>query len=218
MIESGDSTDDEGKETTKRPPPPSWSLTRSRMPYIIAQSNISSKVIDTFFSVEPRQVDLREIFPTIDDKHLRRNSSAVWNTPPRYSLMPKYWNSGSRKYNLIFFSSYVLLQLQFQFNISFSYYYIHTILTISIWFLSTLLAHLFASYSVSFACIDSADCIMRENEIHKSNYFINIYFDIEHGLKCDTALQHFQTKQRAQFDRNIKYISRWAQLQRVFGN
>lgn len=90
MIESGDSTDDEGKETAKRPPPPSWSLKHSRMPYIIAQSNISSKVVDTFFSVEPRQVDLREIFPTIDDKHLRRNSSAVWNTPPRYSLMPKY--------------------------------------------------------------------------------------------------------------------------------
>lgn len=90
MIESGDSTDDEDKDSRKRPPPPSWSLSHSRMPYIIAQSNIDSKVIDTFFSVAPRQVDLREIFPTIEDKHLRRNSSAVWNTPPRYSLMPKY--------------------------------------------------------------------------------------------------------------------------------
>lgn len=90
MIESGDSTDDEGKESRKRPSPPAWSLSKNRLQYIIAQSNINSKAIDNFFSVEPRQVDLREIFPTIDDKHLRRNSSAVWNTPPRYSTMPKY--------------------------------------------------------------------------------------------------------------------------------
>lgn len=90
MIESGDSTDDEGKESRKRPSPPAWSLSHNRLPYIVAQSNINSNVIDNFFSVEPRQVNLREIFPTIEDKHLRRNSSAVWNTPPRYSLMPKY--------------------------------------------------------------------------------------------------------------------------------
>lgn len=90
MLESGDSTDEEGKESRKRPPPPAWSLSKYRMPYIMAQSRIDTKVIDNFFSVEPRQVDLREIFPKIDDKYLRRNSSAVWNTPPRYSTMPKY--------------------------------------------------------------------------------------------------------------------------------
>lgn len=90
MIESGDSTDEEDKRSTKRPPPPSWSLTRERLPYIIAQSNIPSKVVDKFFSVAPRDVNLRDIFPTIDDKYLRRNSSAIWNTPPRYSMMPKF--------------------------------------------------------------------------------------------------------------------------------
>lgn len=93
MIESEDSTDDEGKESRKRPPPPTWSLAHKRLDYIRVQAEIPSKIIDGFFSVAPRQVDLREIFPAIDDKHLRRNSSAVWNTPPRYSLMPKYWNS-----------------------------------------------------------------------------------------------------------------------------
>lgn len=90
MIDSGDSTDEEGKSSSKRPPPPNWSLSKYRLPYIIAQSHINSRVIDSFFSVEPRQVNLRDIFPTIDDKQLRRNSSAQWNTPPRYSLMPKY--------------------------------------------------------------------------------------------------------------------------------
>lgn len=90
MIESGDSTDEEEKETRKRPPPPTWSLTNNRLPYIVAQSNIPTNVVDNFFSVAPRDVNLREIFPTIEEKHMRRNSSAVWNTPPRYSLMPKY--------------------------------------------------------------------------------------------------------------------------------
>lgn len=90
MLESGDSTDEEGKESRKRPPPPVWSISMNRMPYIICQSRVDTKVIDNFFSVEPREVDLREIFPKIDDKYLRRNSSAVWRTPPRYSLMPKY--------------------------------------------------------------------------------------------------------------------------------
>lgn len=90
MIESGDSTDDEGKETTKRPPPPTWSVMRYRIPYVVAQANIKSNVIDSFLSIERREVDLREVFPKIDEKHLRRNSSAVWTTPPRYSTMPKY--------------------------------------------------------------------------------------------------------------------------------
>lgn len=90
MLESGDSTDCEDKETRKRPPPPEWSLKHNRMPLIAEEAKIDSKIIDKFFSVEPREVDLREIFPKIDDKYLRRNSSAIWRTPPRYSTMPKY--------------------------------------------------------------------------------------------------------------------------------
>lgn len=90
MLDSGDSTDTEEKESRKRPPIPEWSLKENRIPRIQDESRINSKCIDSFFSVEPRQVDLREIFPNIDDKHLRRNSSAIWHTPPRYSMMPKY--------------------------------------------------------------------------------------------------------------------------------
>lgn len=90
MLESGDSTDEETKTSNKKPPPPSWSLSQNRKPYILAQVKTSTKVIDKFFSVAPLEVDLREIFPKIDEKHLRRNSSAVWNSPPRYSMLPKY--------------------------------------------------------------------------------------------------------------------------------
>lgn len=54
------------------------------------QSHINSTVIDTLFSVQPISVDLKSIFPAIDSRKLVRNSSANWNTPPRYSQMPKY--------------------------------------------------------------------------------------------------------------------------------
>lgn len=90
MLDSGDSTDDECKTSNKRPMPPSWSTSNNRYAFVMAQSRINLKITDKFFSVAPHEVDLREIFPKIDEKYLRRNSSAVWNSPPRYSLLPKY--------------------------------------------------------------------------------------------------------------------------------
>lgn len=90
MLESGDSTDDEGKTSSKRPMPPEWSMSYKRHAVVLAQSRISTKITDKFFSVAPHEVDLREIFPRIDEKYLRRNSSAVWRSPPRYSQLPKY--------------------------------------------------------------------------------------------------------------------------------
>lgn len=90
MLDSGDSTDCEEKDSRRRPPPPEWSLKENRLPLIVQEAAVNQNIVDNFFSVEPRVVDLREIFPKIDNRHLRRNSSAVWNTPPRYSMMPKY--------------------------------------------------------------------------------------------------------------------------------
>lgn len=90
MLESGDSTDEETKQSTKRPPAPSWSGSQHRHPYVVAQTRVNTKLIDKFFSVSPHDVDLREVFPSIDERNLRRNSSAVWHSPPRYSQLPKY--------------------------------------------------------------------------------------------------------------------------------
>lgn len=93
MIETDDSTDDESSSSskkTKRPPLPNWCSKEERRLPIRVQSEIKLKVIDQFFSVAPMTPDLREIFPTIDARKLKRNSSAVWRTPPRYSQMPKY--------------------------------------------------------------------------------------------------------------------------------
>lgn len=59
---------------------------------IASQSYLNRKFIDGIFMIQPMTPDLRELFPTISDRYLKRNSSAVWNTPPRYSTMdlPKY--------------------------------------------------------------------------------------------------------------------------------
>jgi inner centromere protein len=47
------------------------------------QNHMSARLLDSLFSVQPIDVDLREIFPSIDSKKLVRNSSAVWRTPPK---------------------------------------------------------------------------------------------------------------------------------------
>lgn len=91
MLHSDDSTDEEDKVSHKRPyAPPSWSLSRNRGPAIDQQAFLSTKYIDSLFSVQPMSVNLEEIFPRIDKKYLKRNSSVIWKTPPRYSEMPKY--------------------------------------------------------------------------------------------------------------------------------
>ncbi|KAM7341859.1 inner centromere protein isoform 1-T2 [Cochliomyia hominivorax] len=90
MLHEDDSTDDENKVSYKRPPPPSWSRSHIRGPYMLKQEYTPSAYIDSFFSVQPMTPDLKIIFPNIDARHLKRNSSVFWSTPPRYSELPKY--------------------------------------------------------------------------------------------------------------------------------
>ncbi|KAM7344571.1 uncharacterized protein ACRADG_011247 isoform 2-T2 [Cochliomyia hominivorax] len=90
MLHEDDSTDDENKVSYKRPPPPSWSRSHVRGPYMLKQEYTPSAYIDSFFSVQPMTPDLKIIFPNIDARHLKRNSSVLWSTPPRYSELPKY--------------------------------------------------------------------------------------------------------------------------------
>ncbi|KAL7736618.1 hypothetical protein ACLKA6_015254 [Drosophila palustris] len=90
MLHEDDSTDDEGKVSHKRPPVPNWSRSHVRGLAIVMQSHCPTDVIDSFFSVAPTTPDLKQIFPNIDPSHLKRNSSVLWSTPPRYSELPKY--------------------------------------------------------------------------------------------------------------------------------
>ncbi|EAA00769.4 AGAP011772-PA [Anopheles gambiae str. PEST] len=52
------------------------------------QAQLQSSVIDRLFSVQPMTPDLRLLFPSIDAQKLKRNSSAIWRTPPRHSQLP----------------------------------------------------------------------------------------------------------------------------------
>ncbi|XP_033251159.1 histone-lysine N-methyltransferase, H3 lysine-79 specific-like [Drosophila miranda] len=90
MLHEDDSTDDEGTVTHKRPPAPTWSRSHVRGEAIAMQSHCPTDVIDSFFSVAPSTPDLKLIFPNIDPSQLKRNSSVLWSTPPRYSELPKY--------------------------------------------------------------------------------------------------------------------------------
>ncbi|XP_058055362.1 histone-lysine N-methyltransferase, H3 lysine-79 specific [Anopheles bellator] len=93
MIETDDSTDeDEPTDATKkskRPPVPSWcQKTEDYRKALAIQSMVEPKVVDRLFSVRPMTPDLRILFPEIDAHKLKRNSSAIWRTPPRYSQLP----------------------------------------------------------------------------------------------------------------------------------
>ncbi|CAD7013938.1 unnamed protein product [Ceratitis capitata] len=90
MLHEDDSTDEEDKTSYKRPPPPTWSRSHVRGAAIRMQQYWPTKIIDSFFSVQPMSPDLRLIFPNISSHHLKRNSSVLWSTPPRYSELPKY--------------------------------------------------------------------------------------------------------------------------------
>ncbi|GAB0100458.1 hypothetical protein DMENIID0001_165020 [Sergentomyia squamirostris] len=89
MLCSDDSTDEEGKSSDKRPPPPLWSMKPRRQEFGQIQDYLFTEIEDKLFMVQPRTPNLQEIFPDIDPRNLHRNSSAVWRTPPRYSQIPK---------------------------------------------------------------------------------------------------------------------------------
>ncbi|XP_053658005.1 inner centromere protein [Anopheles marshallii] len=95
MIDTDDTTDDDVAEDPsaprkkKRPPPPEWCQKSSNFQHrLTIQARIDTKVIDSLFSVQPMTPDLRVLFPSIDAQKLKRNSSAIWRTPPRHSQLP----------------------------------------------------------------------------------------------------------------------------------
>lgn len=90
MLQEEDTTDEEDNPSANRPPAPEWSLNEIRYQRVVQQSNLSEQTVDLFFGSKAEEVFLREIFPKIKESRMKRKSSAVWNTPPRYSTLPKY--------------------------------------------------------------------------------------------------------------------------------
>uniref|UniRef100_A0A182W1S4 Inner centromere protein ARK-binding domain-containing protein n=1 Tax=Anopheles minimus TaxID=112268 RepID=A0A182W1S4_9DIPT len=95
MIDTDDTTDEDVAEDPsaprkkKRPQTPEWcQKTANFQKHLSLQARIDTKVIDGLFSVQPMTPDLRLLFPSIDAHKLKRNSSAIWRTPPRPSQLP----------------------------------------------------------------------------------------------------------------------------------
>lgn len=82
-------TDDQTDHEESQFYAPYWSLYTNRRSIVVDQTNINWKVVDTLFDVKPLTVNSQEIF-TKSSPIQRRRSTAVWNTPPRYSMLPKY--------------------------------------------------------------------------------------------------------------------------------
>lgn len=84
-LNTDDSTDYEDEQTKL----PYWCLEKNRLAIVIEQTKVNSKITDAFFDSKPQTVDSQKIFKNSLPIQ-RRRSTAVWNTPPRYSSLPKY--------------------------------------------------------------------------------------------------------------------------------
>lgn len=82
-------TDDDTDTEENTPHAPEWSKFANRNGIAINQTRVNTKVIDKFFGCRAESVDCNAIFPNSVPIR-RRRSTAVWNTPPRYSTLPKY--------------------------------------------------------------------------------------------------------------------------------
>ncbi|XP_026461431.1 inner centromere protein-like [Ctenocephalides felis] len=89
-LQSDYSTDEDEKPTKNNKQRPDWSKPEARQAAIINQARTSTKLVDLLFNVKATTPDLRVIFPGISKDKLNRRSSAVWKTPPRYSMLPRF--------------------------------------------------------------------------------------------------------------------------------
>ena len=81
--------DDEDSDDESRPKHviPHWAQPQVRKAQLAIQRYIPEKVVFMFFDTRKCTPDLAQLFQGIDRSRLKRTSSAIWKTPPRYSMM-----------------------------------------------------------------------------------------------------------------------------------
>lgn len=82
--------DDSDQEINVKRVVPDWSSKTHLRQTCLCIKHLPDNLYCTLFSSKPTSINLAEIFENIDPSRLRRQSSAVWRTPPRYSQMPKF--------------------------------------------------------------------------------------------------------------------------------
>ncbi|XP_049817533.1 M protein, serotype 6 isoform X12 [Aethina tumida] len=78
-----DACDDESRHENPR-----WYLDSNFKQQELVQAGTGDTLKNTFYCRRAMTPDLREIFGSIDERKLKRTSSAHWRIPPRYTLMP----------------------------------------------------------------------------------------------------------------------------------
>ena len=66
-------------------------LAQVRKTQLAIQRYIPEKAVFKFFDTRKCTPDLTQLFHGIDRNKLKRTSSAIWKTPPRYSMMETEW-------------------------------------------------------------------------------------------------------------------------------
>ena len=81
--------DDEESDDESKPKHliPHWAQPHVRKAQLAMQRYIPEKFVFRFFDSRKCTPDLTQLFQGIDRSRLKRTSSAIWKTPPRYSMM-----------------------------------------------------------------------------------------------------------------------------------
>ncbi|XP_031847983.1 inner centromere protein [Nomia melanderi] len=87
ILDSEPDEDESDDESRPKHAIPYWAQPHVRKTHLAIQRYIPAKAILRFFDSKKCTPDLTELFQGIDRSRLKRTSSAIWKTPPRYSMM-----------------------------------------------------------------------------------------------------------------------------------
>ncbi|XP_066592072.1 inner centromere protein A [Prorops nasuta] len=87
ILDSEPDEDGSDDESEPKYAIPHWAKPNVRKTQLEIQRFIPQNAVVAFFDSRKCTPDLTEIFQGIDRKKLKRTSSAIWKTPPRYSMM-----------------------------------------------------------------------------------------------------------------------------------
>ncbi|KAG6796670.1 abhydrolase domain-containing protein [Apis mellifera caucasica] len=87
ILDSEPDDDDSDDETKPKHIIPYWAQSQVRKTQLAIQRYIPEKAVFKFFDTRKCTPDLTQLFHGIDRNKLKRTSSAIWKTPPRYSMM-----------------------------------------------------------------------------------------------------------------------------------
>ncbi|XP_032671629.1 golgin subfamily A member 6-like protein 1 [Odontomachus brunneus] len=87
VLDSEPDDDESDDENRPKHEIPHWAQTHVRKVQLAMQRHIPNEIVYKFFDTRKCTPDLTELFQGIDRNRLKRTSSAIWKTPPRFSMM-----------------------------------------------------------------------------------------------------------------------------------